>query len=459
MKQTLKKLALPYRDELVDRISWLIRLRWLAAVGVSATILTVTSIFDLLVERNLLLAAGLSIFLCNLTYSLYFKWLLAHPELPSWHRQIARLANLQISVDLIILIVLIYLAGGVENPFFFYFIFHMIIASILLDTLDSYLQATLAVLLFNLMLGLEGSGIIPHQRLFPFYDVGIYHHPVYLIGLSAVFTTTIYLSVYMATSITGRLREREEELVELKDSFEQTNQRLTELHELRSRFILKVEHELKSPLAAIQSLIAVILTTFNNQLSPKVRELLGRAEKRTHVLLELIKELLALSRMQSAGFSFNFQPVALEPLVIRQLELLRSQAEEKGIVLEKAFPPGLPPVEGDPRAVEQVVMNLLSNAVKYTEAGQVKIEAKGEDTLVKITVSDTGIGMAPDETPRVFEEFFRGIEAKEKYEGTGLGLSIVKEIVDNHGGRIEVESEKGRGSTFTVFLRRAKAEA
>ena len=455
MKQTIKRLLLTYRDELVDRISWLVRLRWLAAVSVCTTILVVTTVFDLLVDRYWLLAAGCSIFICNVVYSLYFKWLLAHPDLARWYQRIARLANLQISVDLIILTVLIYLAGGVENPLFFYFIFHMIIASILLDTLDSYLQATLAVILFNLMLILESTGTIPHQRLFPFFEVGIYHQPVYLLGFSVVFTSTIYLSVYMATSITGKLRQREEELVELKDSFEQTNRRLTELHEHRSRFILKVEHELKTPLAAIQSLIAVILTTFSNQLPAKVRDLLGRAEKRTHILFELIKELLELSRLQSVGFSFEFQPVALEPLVSRQCELLRAQAEEKGIHLEKAIPPDLPAVEGDPRAMEQVVMNLLSNAVKYTETGKVRVEAAGEGNLVKLAVSDTGIGMAPDEVPRVFEEFFRGIEAKEKYEGTGLGLSIVWEIVDSHGGRIEVESEKGKGSTFTVLLPRA----
>lgn len=454
--QTIKKIRLTHQAELVERIGWLIRVRWLAAIGVSSTILVATCLFDLLIDRNQLLLISSAIPVCNIIYYFYFKWLLKRKQLPTWDRRVALLANAQISVDLIILITLVYISGGAENPFFFYFIFHMIIASILLSNTASYLQATLAVLLFNLMLLFEGLGLLPHNRLFPFFEETVYRNPVFLIGLSAVFTSTIYLSVYMATSITRRLRMREEELIQLKDSLEETNRELREVHDYRSRFILKVEHELKAPLAAIESLIVVILTSFAETLTPKVKELLSRAEKRSYVLLEMIRELLELSRMQTADYRFELKPLSLESMLGRLLEILRSQAEDKSLSLETKLPGGLPKVLGDKKAIEQVMMNLLSNSLKYTESGGVIVEAELEDGFVKVIVADTGIGMSEEELQMIFEEFFRGEHAKEKYEGTGLGLSIVKEIVIGHGGRIEVESTPGKGSKFTVWLPAAK---
>jgi len=451
-KKAIKHLVLIHQDELVERVGWLIRVRWLAALGVWITIVVATSFFDLLIKRDLLLGVSSSIFIFNIFYHYYFRWLLSGKDTAKLHQRVAFFANFQISVDLLILIILIYLSGGAENPFFFYFIFHMIIASILLSTTASYLQATLAVVLFNTMLFLEWVGLIPHYRLFPFFEEAVYGHPIFLLGLSIVFTSTIYLSVYMATSITKKLRMREEELIELKESLEQTNIELRKVHEYRSRFILKVEHELKAPLAAIQSLITVILTSFADTLTPKVKELLSRAERRTHNLLEMIRELLDLSRMQIADYHFNMQPVDLETILAKQMEIIRAQAEDKSLVLNCNIPRELPRLNGDPQALEQVVMNLLSNAVKYTDTGSVNVGAALDGAFIRLSVEDTGIGMSEDEIEMIFDEFYRGVQAKEKSDGTGLGLSIVKEIVEGHGGKIEVQSTPGKGTKFMVFL-------
>lgn len=458
MRQTLQKLSLTYRSELADRIGWLIRLRWLAAVGVMVTVLFTTSLFELLVDRWVLIWIASVIFASNAAYQLYFIRLQAARGKPGWHRRVALFANCQISLDLIILTVLIYFSGGGENPFFFYYIFHMIIASILLEPSDSYRQATLAAVLFNVMLYLEGHGVIPHHRLFPFFSPVIFYHPTYLFSLSVVFTSTLYFSVYMATSITTRLRSREQELVELKESLEHTNRELTEVHDHRSRFILKVEHELKAPLAAIQSLITVLLTSFADELSPKAAELLQRAEKRTCLLLKMIGELLELSRMQIADHRFEKEPLHLGPIIDRQLELLRSQAAEKGLLLQREIPENLPPVLGNLQAIDQVVLNLLSNAVKYTDQGKVIVRTSLAGDYIRFEVEDTGIGIDKEEAGRVFEEFFRGVQAKEAREGTGLGLAIVHEIVERHGGWIDLESAPGEGSKFTVLLPIARTD-
>jgi signal transduction histidine kinase len=441
-----------FHDELVERIGWLIRIRWLAAIGVTVTILVADRLFNLLIDTQILLLFSAFIFFYNLLFRLFFRSLRNNEEDPLKHVRAERFANLQISIDLIVLTALIYFSGGAENPFIFYFIFHMIIASILLSTTASYLQASLAVVLFNLILFLDYIGIIPHHRLFPFFDNSYYHNPVFLQGISAVFTTTLYLSVYMATSITNQLRRREEELIDLKESLEQTNSRLLEIYDYRSRFILKVEHELKAPLAAIQSLITAVNTGFSEHLEPKVKDLLTRAEHRTHNLLELIRQLLTLSRMQTAGHSFKMESVLLEPIIDKQLEILHAQVENKGLTIEKQLPESLPPVKGDPEALAYVVMNLMSNAVKYTENGGVILKLSVEGDFIRLDVSDTGIGMNQEEVTMVFEEFYRTGRAKADYDGTGLGLSIVWEIMEGHGGRIEVHSAVGKGSTFTAWI-------
>ncbi len=437
---------------MVERIGWLILMRWLAAAGVTITVLLVDWLFELLIDSRILLICSAFIFFYNLLFRFYFRCLLKDEQQPNRHIRVVRFANLQISIDLIVLIVLIYFSGGAENPFTFYFIFHMIIASILLSTMTSYLQATLAVVLFNLMLFLDFTNTIPHYRLFPFFDESFYHNPVFLLGLSVVFTTTIYLSVYMATSITSKLRHREQEMIQLKDSLEQTNSQLLEIYDYRSRFILKVEHELKTPLAAIQSLITAVLTAFADHLEPKVKDLLTRADRRTHNLLTLIRQLLTLSQMQRAEHSFKLESVRMEPIITHQVEILHAQTEDKGLSIHQKIPEDLPPVKADPEAMDQIVMNLLSNAVKYTEKGSVTVKLSVEGDFVRLDVIDTGIGMSEEEVAMVFDEFYRGSQAKEDYEGTGLGLSIVWEIVEGHGGRIEVESSPGKGSTFTVWI-------
>jgi len=448
----IRRLELTFENELVDRIGWFIRMRWMAGLGVSGTILVSTSLFDLLVNRDRLLLISSSIFLVNIVYLLYFKWLQSRRTLPGWHTLVSRLANVQISIDLLLLNILVYFSGGVENPFSFYFIFHIIIASILLSTTASYLQAALAVGVYDLILLAEYLRLIPHHRLFRFFSPEIYDNPVFLLGNAAVFSTTLFISVYMATSITRQLRSREEELVRVKNSLEQANEQLQKLHEYRTRFILRVEHELKAPLAAIHSLITVILTSFEAGLEPRVKELLRRSEARVMNLLDMIRELLELSRMKMAAHRFNMQNIEPGALIEHQIELVRHQAAARALSLSAEIQPGLPSLYADPEAFNQILLNLLSNAVKYTERGGVKLKAAVEDELFVLSVSDTGIGLSEDEKGRLFEEFFRGSRAKGLGEGTGLGLSIIKEIVEAHGGAIEVESQAGKGSTFTVRL-------
>ena len=166
----------------------------------------------------------------------------------------------------------------------------------------------------------------------------------------------------------------------------------------------------------------------------------------------LVSDLLLLSRLESPEPQLRMEMVDLFELVGDVVKLVERAAKEKGIKLKVDVKPGTA-LLGDPFLLEQMLLNLLDNAVKYTERGEVSLTAEAGDDQVRIRVSDTGIGIPSEHLPRIFERFYRVDKARSReLGGTGLGLSIVKHIVQLHGGRIEVTSQPGRGSTFTVLL-------
>ncbi len=223
---------------------------------------------------------------------------------------------------------------------------------------------------------------------------------------------------------------------------------------MEENFITLVSHQLRSPLVAIQQYFEVLLAGMVAPLDEGVKDMLGRARERMAGLLQLINDWLDLSRMSHARLEDNRKPVTLRPLLEKLIEFLRSAAAENGvtIALGKATGSGL--VLGDEQSLEQVFTNLLSNAVKYNRpGGAVTVGIREEGSAVVVEVRDTGIGIPPEHLPHIFEQFYRVKRTEDqKAKGTGLGLTIAKKIVEAHGGRIEVRSEEGRGSTFTVFL-------
>jgi signal transduction histidine kinase len=169
----------------------------------------------------------------------------------------------------------------------------------------------------------------------------------------------------------------------------------------------------------------------------------------------LVTDLLDLGRIE-AGFDLAKEKTPLIILARYALDNLKGIAESKGVTLMDSLPEELPLVNGDPIRLRQMIGNLLDNAIKYThEGGEVRIEGEAEGEQVIIRVSDTGAGIPPADQPYLFDKFFRASNVPEEVPGTGLGLSIVKSIVDNHGGRIWVDSKLGEGTTFTVILKAA----
>ncbi|BBL80084.1 hypothetical protein RxyAA322_19380 [Rubrobacter xylanophilus] len=233
---------------------------------------------------------------------------------------------------------------------------------------------------------------------------------------------------------------------------------LERLNRIRRDFVANVSHELKTPATSLK-LLAESLEQAIEEDPEQARMFAAQLRKETERLARLITDLLDLARLESEERSEYPETVDLRGVVMSVLARMRRVAREKGIELRwKRFGRASEyTVRGNETQLASMLTNLVDNAVKYTPpGGRVEVTGGSENGEVFIQVSDTGIGIPPEKLPRIFERFYRVDKARSKATGgTGLGLSIVKHVVENHGGRVTVESTPGEGSTFTVHLPRA----
>jgi len=528
-------------------------------------------------QYNALYAMGVALACYNAVMWLWVKRCARNDEERA-NAQVIKIIKVQISTDLVFLTGLLHFSGGVENPFAFFFVFHMIIASILLSARASYVQASFAVLLFGLMVGLEHLTIIPHHCLEGFVSQCSQHNPLYVLGTLLAFIASLYLVVYMTSDIAHRRRQSEqalrgshEYLARILDSMHEglmvvdadfvitdvnrrmleqckasraelvgrkchqvshhTDQpcsdagqacpveqvfntaqsmrvehahldsagvsRFVELHafpllgpdgkvtavvelshditerkaseeaireanvllrqkdRIKDEYVRRVTHDIKGHLGAIQTCLDLVTGGIIGALNDKQNEFLGRARDRTQSLVHFLRTLLRLTEIRLCD-SMDMAVFSLESSLNGVTAEMQSRALDKSIVLNCSVEPGVNEILGNALFIEEAVTHLLLNAIKYTpEHGTITVAATRKDADVSVEVSDTGMGIPPDDLERIFEEFFRASNAQAaKARSTGLGLSIVHQIVEKHRGRVEVESRAGQGTTFRLILPR-----
>ncbi|HEY2919155.1 MAG TPA: GAF domain-containing protein [Candidatus Binatia bacterium] len=222
----------------------------------------------------------------------------------------------------------------------------------------------------------------------------------------------------------------------------------------KSEFLANMSHELRTPLNAIIGFSEVLGERLFGELNEKQAEYTDDILTSGRHLLSLINEILDLSKVEAGRMELEVAAFDLPLAIDNARTFVRERATKHGITLDVAVDDRLGDFVGDERKIKQILLNLLSNAVKFTpEGGRIGIDAKQTDGAVEISVTDTGIGIAPEDQPRIFEEFRQvGTDYAHKSEGTGLGLTLAKKFVELHGGRIWVESEIGKGSKFTFTL-------
>ncbi|MBY6277643.1 two-component system histidine kinase PnpS [Symbiobacterium thermophilum] len=229
--------------------------------------------------------------------------------------------------------------------------------------------------------------------------------------------------------------------------------RSRQLEQMRTEFVANVTHELRTPLTSIQGFAETLLEGALDE-PETARHFVEIMLRESRHLGALIDELLDLSRVESGKFRMQRRPTVPAELIAATAARFAQKAERAGVQLVTEAPDGLPLINGDPDRLVQVLSNLVENAIKYTPAGgRITLSARRDGDGVRIAVADTGAGIPQADLGRIFERFYRVDKARSRATGgTGLGLAIAKHIVEAHGGTIGVESEVGKGSTFTVIL-------
>jgi PAS domain S-box-containing protein len=261
-----------------------------------------------------------------------------------------------------------------------------------------------------------------------------------------------YILVY---DITER-KEAEERLQESSQRISLVNAELARATRLKDEFLASMSHELRTPLNAILGLSEALQEEVYGSLTVRQRRSLRTIEQSGQHLLELITDILDLSKIESGKMELQTAPTSLANLCESSLTFVRQQAHQKNLILTSKIAHSLGAIEVDERRIRQVLVNLLSNAVKFTpDGGEVSLEVELDldAELVKMSVTDTGIGIAPENMDQLFKPFVQlDSSLSRRYAGTGLGLALVQRLVELHDGSVTLESEEGQGSRFTVSL-------
>ena len=440
-----------------------VTIRWITILGILVATLVASRILNIGFPTLATYGTCVFVALCNVVLLYQSRSLERMPTGLLIHRA-RTLGTIHLLLDLVAFIVLLHFTGGIENPFVFYFVLHIIGASVILHYRVVYLLALAKIVAVMLLVGLEYAEVIPHVNLVGFAPPTLYQQGSYILAVLIVLATAIFATAYMATSVSGELRKRQREVVQLSQrllkrrtgELERASNEIAKLEEEKSRFLRFLgiaAHDLKAPLTAIQGFLWVMVGGYAGKLSDKQKNMLERSSHRIKELLNLIGDLLDIPRIETGQLVQEMKQVSLSQVVKASMGDLRELAKQKGIKLKVKLPPGLPKIRGSAPRLQQVITNLVNNAINFTPEGSVTIRVDERDNEIQVEVLDTGIGVPPEDLPRMFEDFFRASNVETK--GTGLGLSIAKRIVEAHGGRIWVESpcpETGKGSKFTFTL-------
>ncbi len=412
--------------ELAERIRWFIRLRWLAAAGIVIAAAVVAAI-GIPVSWRILL--GLAALLGGLNALFVVLSRRGVPPLPfTWW---------QVVVDLTVLTLALHVSGGIENPFAFFYVFHVIIASILLPVRMSYAVAGLAAACFLGMAVLEHLHVLGHAEL----GLVRWRDPRYLAGAAMVMASTLLIATYLASTIMEGLRRKDEEVRRFNERLLQT-EKLAGLGQLAAG----IAHELNTPLASIAG-YAEELAELSRGNGEKVGKYTEVIRSQTERCRGITQSLLNFARKSE----FRLQPVDVNAILREAIDYLRfkKRVERMEIVTDLR---AVPPVQADPGQLLQVFLSILINAADAVEGrgGTISVRSDG-DREVRVTIADTGCGIPRENLKKIFEPFFT---TKEPGKGTGLGLSLSYGIVKQLGGSIDLKSEVGQGTEVTITLAR-----
>lgn len=473
-------------EELLVRVEWIIKIRWLFLAGLAITILTGRYVLHIGFPFRKALIVWAVILLYNLGFLLYHRYVgyRFSPDLT-----ISRIeAYLQIGMDLLALTVLIHFSGGAENPFIYFYLFHVILASMLLSRAEVWIVGLAAYLMFLSVVALEYFEWLPHYQLEGLFQTSRYQNILYLsvanLGLVITMGTTIYLSC----TIVNSLRERESKLVvtrnmvgkksaELEDANAKLMERqkqLVQSEKLASmgQLVSGIAHEINNPIQFIQGNMQILREAigdilpildekeekdrnlkiarlkypfFRSQVQVLLKDMADGADR----ISDIVKDLKTFARRDEGRLD---DTVDLNRVVESSVRLVHNKIKRYNVALDLSE--DLPRLKGSTIQLEQVVVNTLINAAEALGDRQdavirVVTRTENEGRQARLSISDNGPGMTDQVKDRLFDPFFT---TKQRIGGTGLGMSITYGIIREHGGTIEVDTRVGEGTTFHYIL-------
>lgn len=363
------------------------------------------------------------------------------------------LSIIQMILDLSVLLILIYYSGGVESPLIFFLIFHMIVGSLILPGIIIYSFAIAVLFIFwGITVG-EYYSLLEHHHIEGFIPLPLHQNFNYVLSVNIVFAMVIIITVILANNIARQLYQKEQQLYSYID-------KLNKAEKEKTKYILGVVHELKTPLNAVHSYLDIVLQKFLGPLDEAVEEKLKRAKKRSDEALEMINTVLKVSQMklmdQVNEEEFEIIEV-IKSAIRRHSQFAESKSVTVTLIDERSENCK---IKGDQFLVLIALSNLLGNAIKYNfENGKVEVKIFNKDKKCFVEFCDNGPGIPKDEQQKIFQDFFRASNIRKMVtDGAGLGLSFVKEIIEKHNGTIELQSpsrlqQPGRpGACFIVSL-------
>lgn len=422
------------------RLDWFNRLRWgaVAVLLAAVTVLGGFTIIPLPVGPVLGVAGALA--LVNLGYVVRNRLLPARAI-----RTEIRIVKLEMAFDLVLLTVILNLTGGVENPFLYVYVLHVVIAALLFKGREIFQIAWLAIALFTGAVLGEHLGWLPHHHLLGASTMT--HETRYIVAVLGSFWFVMLSGAFVSASIMRHNRA-------IRDDLVARQRELLDADKSMRDFFRFVAHEVKSPVNTARSAIEATLDLHGEGLEPGARDLLERARGRLDQATEMVKDLADLTRTGVLRHDPP-APVDLAAVAARVLDEQRDVASATGQRLELRAPAaGVATIMTSEAAIAKILGNLVGNAVRYNRpGGPVTVTVTRLADGARLEVADEGIGIAPEDQARVFDEFYRTAAAQQRTSlGTGLGLPIVHRLSHELGGAVVLRSVVGQGTTVTVDL-------
>ena len=434
------------------RNQWFIRLRYLVVLILIGFLL----IGEYLLYLNFTRQQIIAIFF--ITVAILFYNIIVHSSrkyfgTDSGSFNALHLSLIQMILDLTALMILVYFTGLIESPLYMFFIFHMIIGSLVLPGYIVYIAAGVVSCTFALLTFLQRYNYLESHPISGLFLSNRPHTLTYDLLFVIIFTIMLFISVYIANKIAHQLYKREQQL---RSSLERVN----EAEITKQKYTIGIVHEIKTPITAVHSILELIKNGYVGPISETVAQKIQRAELRTEEALQIIKNILSISKLRLLDIKLADR-INLNEFIQNILDTFNEVAKQKSVELlfiDKRTNGKF--IKSDKMLLELVISNIISNAIKYVnENGKVEIALEDKGDKFSIEVCDSGIGIPQKEIDKIFEQFYRASNINKMiHEGSGMGLAIVKEIVEKLGGEIKVTSpsrfaqEDKPGTSFEILI-------